>query len=90
MGRTIGLIVCIFIAGCVPPKNATVLEDRPTENGWDVQRCFERDGYTVYRFREGYGDWRYYVIPQGEMIDHISKSDDDGTKTIPQSTRTVR
>jgi hypothetical protein len=61
-------LTCLVLTGCATgvPQNKY-----KTENGWQVEKCFEKDGFTVYRFSDGHEGWRYYVVPQGELIDNV-------------------
>jgi hypothetical protein len=84
MKRTL-IAMCLALAlltGCSTgrPQQSVII------NGWQVEKCFEKDGYTVYRFSDGQQGWRYYVVPKGEMIDEVRH----GKSTIPESVRTVK
>jgi len=81
----------VLLAGCNLPEAAKPVEKMSSSNGWMVELCFEKDDYKVYRFSDGTSEWRYYVVPVGEMIDHITTSDEDGNKTYhPRNTRTAK
>lgn len=90
MKRWAFLLLSFFAIGCGEPP-APPVEKMSSSNGWMVELCFEKDDYKVYRFSDGTSEWRYYVVPAGEMIDHITTSDEDGNKTYhPRNTRTVK
>jgi hypothetical protein len=85
------LLSLLFIVGCEPPEHAPAVEQMKTENKWQVELCFEKDGYKVYRFRDGvWMDWRYYVTPMGQMVNQTTISDDDGDTKHYHTTPTVR
>ena len=87
--RNILLLIAFISIGC--GESAPPVEKMTSKNGWKVELCFEKDGYKVYRFTDGPEEWRYYVVPQGEMIDHTVTSDEDGNKTYHlKNTQTVR
>lgn len=76
MYKFFGLIaVTIFVVGSAMFINsiADPLERNRSSNGWQVQLCFEKDGHKVYRFSDGYQNWRYYVVPTGEIIEEDLK-----------------
>ena len=85
------LFLILGLSGCVPAiQQAEPVEKMNSNNGWQVELCFEKDGYKVYRFSDGYSEWRYYVVPFGEMIDHVTTTDKHGTQTHPRNTRTLK
>lgn len=83
-------ILALFASGCTVER-AKPAEKMYSHNGWHVELCFEKDGYKVYRFSDGPEEWRYYVVPDGEMIDHTTTTDEDGVPHYHvKNTRTVK
>jgi len=83
------LLLVLALAGCT--ESAKPVEKMNSKNGWLVELCFEKDDFKVYRFSDGHSEWRYYVVPVGEMIDHVTTSDDEGNETHhPRNTRTLK
>lgn len=82
-------LLTLALLGCTP--SAKPVEEMNSKNGWQVQLCFEKDGYKIYRFSDGVSEWRYYVVPLGEMIDHITSTDGEGNQSHhPRNTRTLK
>lgn len=74
-----------LFVGC---KEHAPLEISRSNNGWEVQTCFEYvvndRKYSIHRFSNGVSEWRYFVVPEGEVIDVFTRSDgDDGTVSVP-------
>ena len=68
MKKTLAFLFLLFcLVGCGAPAQ----ESGKTKNGWQVEKCFEKDGYTVYRFSDGLVGWQYYVVPQGQVANVI-------------------
>jgi hypothetical protein len=89
--KKIFLLIAFVSIGCGPANIAPPVEKMKSKNGWTVELCFEKDQYKVYRFTDGAEEWRYYVVPKGEMIDHTVTQDEDGNKTYHlKNTQTVR
>ena len=77
------LIVLVLILGCQPPSTATVLQNKETENGWEIELLFKHDGCKVYRFYDmGY---RYFVVRdsvEAEFINQIHTGDSDNPPKV--------
>lgn len=82
MQKYLFLFLVLLVVGC---NTAAPLEKSSSNNGWQVELCFEKDGHRVYRFSNGTDQWRYYVTPKGTMIDNIK----EGKHTKPQEATTV-
>lgn len=82
MQKYLFLLLVLLVVGC---NNAAPLEKSSSNNGWQVELCFEKEGYRVYRFSDGNDSWRYYVTPTGTMIDNVKK----GKHTVQEEITTV-
>ena len=80
------LALVAALAGCGVEPEATEQTSNPAVS---VEKLFEKDGYTVHRFRDG-SHWVYYVTPVGQAYTEYSRScGKNCTKTERVSAQTV-
>jgi hypothetical protein len=88
MWKIFALLALLFVVGC---EEAEPVEKMKSNNGWEVELCFEKDGYKIYRFRNGAAvDWRYYVVPMGQLVNQTVIHDDENDRKYYHTTPTVR
>lgn len=80
MKRCFLLIALLLCLGCAKSAQSSM-----SHGNFQVDLCFEKDGYKVYRFYDA-GQWRYYVVPEGVVMQDIS----DGESTVENSIYTTR
>ncbi len=76
--KTILFFCLVLLAGC---EAAKPLETLSSSNGWTVELCFKHGEYSIYRFTNGQTEWRYFVVPEGEMIDIETRQDSEGNSS---------
>lgn len=87
MNRTLAAIACSLLISC--DQNHTQETQHSSNPDVPVDLVLSKDGYRVYRFRDG-GRERYFVIPDGRVEwDHTEHHGKSSTVTIPESVDTV-
>lgn len=74
------LVLVLLIVGC-EEKEQTILKETKTENGWDVQLLFQHEGYKIFRFYDS--GYKYFIIPEGKVI-NVIPGDDDRPEVIEE------
>lgn len=73
-------LISLCLMGCA---RGTPKEKELTKNGWTVELCFEKDDYKIYRFSDGNDQWRYYVVPAGQVLQDIKRSSGKTSSSVP-------